>query len=214
MLRSASLPTLFLVTMWPNTWWSYTGCLSGSASFQTLSAKACCGGCQCPIDIRDIITHLSTLPVRYRLRAAAAGRIDVPRTRAFLGERASPGLVHTSETPFHQLLVTLTSEVFETSIEDIISLNRPVSAKSSQFIFFVINLFVLCRRSWTIRRVRSAWDIWCLVHIFSFIRHLGSNTIITIKEIKVLVYEIISNSITKWTSPVRAINYICLHQPF
>ena len=36
-----------------------------------------------------------------------------------------------------------------------------------------------------------------LYYIFSFIHHLGSNTIITVKEIKVLVYEIISNSITK-----------------
>ena len=39
--------------------------------------------------------------------------------------------------------------------------------------------------------------IYIYIYIFSFIRHLGSNTIITIKEIKVLVYEIISNSITK-----------------
>ena len=40
-------------------------------------------------------------------------------------------------------------------------------------------------------------DMFQANFIFSFIRHLGSNTIITIKETKVLVYEIISNSITK-----------------
>ena len=43
---------------------------------------------QCPQYIRDIVHHLSTLPERNRLRAAARGQFDIPRTRTVFGERS------------------------------------------------------------------------------------------------------------------------------
>ena len=43
---------------------------------------------QCTQYIRDIVHPLSTLPERNRLRAAASGQFDIPRTRTVLGERA------------------------------------------------------------------------------------------------------------------------------
>ena len=38
--------------------------------------------------IRDIVHPLSTLSGRNRLRAAASGQFDIPRTRTVFGERA------------------------------------------------------------------------------------------------------------------------------
>ena len=38
---------------------------------------------------------------------------------------------------------------------------------------------------------------WLIYSTFNFFRHFGSNTIISIKEIKIIVYEIISYSIAK-----------------
>ena len=43
---------------------------------------------QCPQYIRDIVHPLPTLPGRNRLRAAARGQFDIPRTRTVFGERA------------------------------------------------------------------------------------------------------------------------------
>ena len=43
---------------------------------------------QCPQYIRDIVHPLSTLPGRNRLRAAASGQFDIPRTRTVFDERA------------------------------------------------------------------------------------------------------------------------------
>ena len=43
---------------------------------------------QCPQYIRDIVHPLSILPGRTRLRAAASGEFDIPRTRTVFGERA------------------------------------------------------------------------------------------------------------------------------
>ena len=43
---------------------------------------------QCLQYIHDIVHPLSTLPGRNRLRAAASGQFDIPRTRTVFGERA------------------------------------------------------------------------------------------------------------------------------
>ena len=43
---------------------------------------------QCPDYIREVVTPLAMLPGRNRLRAAANGLYDVPRTRTILGQRA------------------------------------------------------------------------------------------------------------------------------
>ena len=43
---------------------------------------------QCPQYLRDIVHPLSTLPGRNRLRVAASGQFDIPRTRTVLSERA------------------------------------------------------------------------------------------------------------------------------
>ena len=43
---------------------------------------------QCPQYICDIVLPLSTLPGRNRLRVAAIGQFDIPRTRTVFGERA------------------------------------------------------------------------------------------------------------------------------
>ena len=56
---------------------------------------------QCPQYIRDIVHPLSTLPGLNRLRAAASGQFDVPRTRTVFGERAFSMAGHASGTLFH-----------------------------------------------------------------------------------------------------------------
>ena len=43
---------------------------------------------QCPDYIREVVTPLAMLPGRNRLRAAANGLYDVPRTRTIFGQRA------------------------------------------------------------------------------------------------------------------------------
>ena len=43
---------------------------------------------QCPDDIREVVTPLAMLSGRNRLRAAANGLYDVPRTRTIFGQRA------------------------------------------------------------------------------------------------------------------------------
>ena len=43
---------------------------------------------QCTQYIRDIVHPLSTLPVQNRLRAAASGQFDIPRTRTVFSEKA------------------------------------------------------------------------------------------------------------------------------
>ena len=42
---------------------------------------------QCPDYIREVVTPLAMLPERNRLRAAANGLYDVPRTRTMFGQR-------------------------------------------------------------------------------------------------------------------------------
>ena len=42
---------------------------------------------QCPDYIREVVTQLAMLPGRNRLRAAANGLYDVPRTRTIFGQR-------------------------------------------------------------------------------------------------------------------------------
>ena len=56
---------------------------------------------QCPLYIRDIVHPLSTLPERNRLREAASGQFDIPRTRTVFGERA---FSVTGGTLFHRTL--------------------------------------------------------------------------------------------------------------
>ena len=63
---------------------------------------------QCPSYIHVTITPLSNLPGRNRLHVAATSKFDVSRT--VLGDNHSPWLAHASETLFHQILVTLTTE--------------------------------------------------------------------------------------------------------
>ena len=41
---------------------------------------------QCPHYIRDLVHPLSTLPGRNRIRAAASGQFDIPRTRTVFSE--------------------------------------------------------------------------------------------------------------------------------
>ena len=43
---------------------------------------------QCSDDIREVVTPLAMLSGRNRLRAAANGLYDVPRTRTIFGQRA------------------------------------------------------------------------------------------------------------------------------
>ena len=44
--------------------------------------------CQCPDYIREVVMPLAMPPGRKRLRAAANGLYDVPRTRTIFGQRA------------------------------------------------------------------------------------------------------------------------------
>ena len=56
-------------------------------NFTCLIIRAAVAG-QCPQYIRDIVHPLLTIPGRHRLRAAASGQFDIPRTRTVFCERA------------------------------------------------------------------------------------------------------------------------------
>ena len=72
---------------------------------------------QCPQYICDIAHPLSTLPGRNRVRAAAIGQFDIPRTRTVFGERAFSVAGPREWNALSQAITDITNRAFKRALK-------------------------------------------------------------------------------------------------
>ena len=101
---------------------------------------------QRPQYIRDIVHPLSTLPVQNRLRAAASGQFDLPRTRTVFGEKAfSVADPRELNTLPQDITRHHNREVLNELLRHII-LNYPMTVRAFDLPFLINFYFVLRHR--------------------------------------------------------------------